>query len=80
MGRALLDLFGGDEHIELVHAVVAPGSVHDGQTVPGLAAGSLRYAHDWTQAPPIDVVIDFSSPVALAHTLDRSGTQEPKIQ
>lgn len=75
MGRALLGLLVGDEHIELVHAVVAPGSVHDGQPVPGSAAGFLRYAHDWLHAPPIDVVIDFSSPAALAHALDHCLAQ-----
>jgi len=70
MGRALLDLLGEDGRAELVHAVVAPGSAHDGQPVPGFAAGSLRYAHDWAQAPPLDVIIDFSSPGALALALD----------
>lgn len=70
MGHALLDLLGADAGIELVHAVVAPGSVHDGQPVPGLATGSLRYAHDWTLAPPIDVIVDFSNPAALARALD----------
>lgn len=70
MGRVLLDLLGEDAGIELVHAVVSPDSVHDGQPIPGAAAGSLRYAHDWTRAPPIDVVVDFSSPAALALALD----------
>ena len=69
MGRALLDLLGEDSRVELVHAVVAPGSAHDGQAVPGFA-DSLQYAHNWTQAPPLDVVIDFSSPAALALALD----------
>lgn len=70
MGHALLDLLGEDARFELVHAVVAPGSVHDGQPVPAAATGSLRYAHDWTQAPPIDVIVDFSGPAALALALD----------
>ncbi|MBQ4853726.1 4-hydroxy-tetrahydrodipicolinate reductase [Rhodanobacter sp. B2A1Ga4] len=70
MGRALLDLLGEDARFELVHAVVSPGSIHDSQPVPGFAAAALRYAHDWTQAPPIDVIIDFSSPAALALALD----------
>jgi len=72
MGRALLDLLGEDERFELVHAVVAPGSAIDGQPVfPGAAnANSLRYAHDWSRAPAIDVVVDFSSPAALTPVLD----------
>ena len=70
MGRALLDLLGADGDAELVHAVVAPGSIHAGQPVPGVANGTLRYAHDWTQAPPIDVIVDFSTPAALGAALD----------
>jgi 4-hydroxy-tetrahydrodipicolinate reductase len=70
MGHALLSLLGDDARFELVHAVVAPDSPHDGQPVSACTTGSLRYAHDWTQAPPIDVIVDFSSPVALALALD----------
>ncbi len=70
MGHALLELLGDDARFELVHAVVAPGSVHDGKPVSCGNAGLLRYAHDWTQAPPLDVVIDFSGPAALALALD----------
>lgn len=68
MGRALLGLLEADDKAELLHAVVAPGSIHDGQPVPG--AGALRYAHDWKQAPPLDVIVDFSSPAALEPALD----------
>jgi len=70
MGNALLDLLGEDARFELVHAVVAPGSADDGQPVSACTRGSLRYAHDWTQAPPLDVIVDFSSPAALALALD----------
>ena len=70
MGRALLDLLRADDHAELVHAVVRQGSVDDGRPVPGTAGGALRYTHDWTQAPPIDVVVDFSGPDALRSALD----------
>lgn len=70
MGHALLELLGGDSRFELVHAVVAPGSAHDGKPVFVGTAGSLRYAHDWTQAPSLDVIIDFSGPTALAPALD----------
>lgn len=69
MGRALLDLLGDDTRCELVHAVVAPGSTHDGQPVFA-TNDSLRYAHDWSQAPTLDVVIDFSGPAALTLALD----------
>jgi 4-hydroxy-tetrahydrodipicolinate reductase len=69
MGRALLDLLGDDTRFELVHAVVAPGSPHDGQPVFA-TGGSLHYAHGWNQAPTLDVVVDFSGPAALALALD----------
>jgi 4-hydroxy-tetrahydrodipicolinate reductase len=70
MGCALLSLLGEDTRFDLVHAVVAPGSAHDGQPVFAGDAQSLRYAHDWTHAPAIDVVIDFSGPAASAMALD----------
>ncbi|MGB3268602.1 MAG: 4-hydroxy-tetrahydrodipicolinate reductase [Rhodanobacter sp.] len=70
MGRALIELLHADEDAELVHAVVRPGSGDDGQLVPGAASGSLRYAHDWIHAPPIDVVVDFSGAAALEQALD----------
>jgi 4-hydroxy-tetrahydrodipicolinate reductase len=69
MGRALLSLLDEDTRFELVHAVVAPGSAHDGQPVFAGDVGSLRYAHDWSHAPVLDVVIDFSSPAALTLAL-----------
>jgi 4-hydroxy-tetrahydrodipicolinate reductase len=66
MGGALLSLLDGDARFELVHAVVAPGSFHDGKQV----FAGLHYSHDWAQAPAIDVVIDFSGPTALSAALD----------
>jgi 4-hydroxy-tetrahydrodipicolinate reductase len=77
MGRALLELLDGDGRFELVHAVVAPGSGHDGKLVG--TQGSLRYAHDWTQAPALDVVIDFSGPSALASALDHCLTHRSAL-
>ena len=69
MGGALLGLLQDDARFELIHAVVAAGSDRDGLPVhPGNSA--LRYSHGWEAAPPLDVVIDFSSPVALACALD----------
>ena len=69
MGGALLGLLQDDTRFELVHAVVATGSELDGLPVqPGKDA--LHYTHGWDGAPPLDVVIDFSSPVALASVLD----------
>lgn len=70
MGAALLALLADDARFELAHAVVAPGSAPDGTPVFAGSAPSLRYAHDWTQAPALDVVIDFSGPVALSAALD----------
>lgn len=70
MGAALLGLLRDDPRFELAHAVVAPGSEQDGLPVHPGDAGSLCYAHGWDDAPPLDVMIDFSSPVALAGALD----------
>jgi len=70
MGSALLGLLDGDTRFELAHAVVAPGSTQDGMPVFAGTTHPLRYVHDWTRAPEIDVVIDFSSPTALAAALD----------
>lgn len=70
MGVALLGLLQGDARFELAHAVVAPGSDRDGLPVRAEDADALRYAHGWNDAPPLDVVIDFSSPAALAGALD----------
>ncbi|WEN13849.1 4-hydroxy-tetrahydrodipicolinate reductase [Rhodanobacter sp. AS-Z3] len=70
MGRALLELLREDRRFELAHAVVAPDSPDDGQLVAPLTASNLRYAHSWSAAPVVDVVIDFSSPAALSAALD----------
>ena len=70
MGSALLNLLEGDARFELLHAVVAPGSAQDGKPVFAGSAHALRYAHDWTQVPALDVVIDFSGPAALVAALD----------
>ncbi|MFC5525962.1 4-hydroxy-tetrahydrodipicolinate reductase [Rhodanobacter ginsengisoli] len=70
MGGTLLGLLGGDARFELVHAVVAAGSAHDGLPVFAGLTDALRYAHDWSDAPPLDVVVDFSAPTALGATLD----------
>jgi 4-hydroxy-tetrahydrodipicolinate reductase len=70
MGSALMDLLCDDKRFELVHAVVAPGSSRAGQPVVAGHFGSLRYAQDWTEAPALDVVIDFSGPAGLSAALD----------
>lgn len=70
MGNALLTLLDGDARFELAHAVVAPGSPCDGQPVAPVGHGGLRFAHDWINAPALDVVIDFSGPAALPAMLD----------
>lgn len=74
MGCTLLSLLGDDARFELVHAVVAPGSAHDGQPIFAGDADSLRYTHDWKHASALDVVIDFSGPAALAVALDHCLT------
>lgn len=68
MGQALLSLLRTDGRFELAHAVVSPGSAHDGE--PVWFGRSLRHAHDWSQAPALDAVIDFSGPAGLAAALD----------
>lgn len=70
MGRALQGLLDEDRRFVLVYAVVAPGSPSDGQPVAPLTDDALRYAHGWSSAPAIDVVIDFSTPAALSSALD----------
>lgn len=74
MGSALLSLLNGDARFQLVHAVVAPGSAHDGMPVFAGSSHSLGFSHDWTTAPAIDVVIDFSEPAALAAVLEHCLT------
>ena len=68
MGQALLSLLRADGRFELAHAVVSPGSAHDGK--PVWLGQVLHYAHDWSCVPVLDVVIDFSGPAGLAATLD----------
>ena len=70
MGGALLELLGTDTRFELVHAIVAPHSPTVGTLVFGAGSGAVRYAKDWTAAPALDVVIDFSTPDGLASALD----------
>jgi 4-hydroxy-tetrahydrodipicolinate reductase len=70
MGRAILDLLEADTRFDLLHAVVAPGSRHDGEVVFAHSSKPLRYSHDWKSAPALDIVIDFSSPAALDAALD----------
>lgn len=65
MGSALLTLLRDDPRFQLAHAVVAPGSADDGQPAYAAEPSSLRFAHDWSAAPALDVVIDFSGPDAL---------------
>ena len=68
MGQALLSLLRADGRFELAHALVSPGSAHDGEPVwPGRGP---RYVHDWSRAPALDAVIDFSGPAGLAAALD----------
>ncbi|GLQ45779.1 4-hydroxy-tetrahydrodipicolinate reductase [Dyella lipolytica] len=69
MGRTLLALVREDRRFELVHAVVAAGSEHDGMPVYGELPTSLRYARDWDAAPAVDVVVDFSGPDGLSAAL-----------
>jgi len=70
MGSTLMSLLDRDPRFELAHAVVSPGSPHDGLPVFAGSPDSLCYAHDWGKARTIDVVIDFSGPAALTTVLD----------
>jgi 4-hydroxy-tetrahydrodipicolinate reductase len=69
MGAALLGLLQDDARFELCHAVVAAGSDLDGDPVYPGQNRSLHYTHGWESAPPLDVVVDFSNPSALAAAL-----------
>jgi 4-hydroxy-tetrahydrodipicolinate reductase len=70
MGSALRQLLDGDKRFELVHAVVSSASGRAGQPVFPGSTPSLRYAQDWSDAPGLDVVIDFSGPQGLGASLD----------
>lgn len=70
MGGALLELLGTDSRFELVHAVVAPHAPQSGSLLFGAGSSAVRYSQDWTTAPAVDVVIDFSTPAGLASALD----------
>jgi 4-hydroxy-tetrahydrodipicolinate reductase len=70
MGSALLGLLEGDQRFELIHAVVSPESSKDGQPIFAGGIIPLRYARDWSNAPALDVVIDFSGPTGLNAVLD----------
>jgi 4-hydroxy-tetrahydrodipicolinate reductase len=70
MGSGLLQLLEGDKRFSLVHAVVAPGSPYDGLSVFSSIPNALEYASDWSRAPALDVVIDFSGPAALDAALE----------
>lgn len=68
MGQAMLALLRDDARFALVHAVVAPDSTQVGE--PVWMGRALRYTPDWSNAPALDVIIDFSSPTGLAAALD----------
>ena len=70
MGIALLALLDGDKRFELIHAVVSSVSAKAGQPVFVGGTNPLRYAQDWTSAPTLDVVVDFSGPAGLGAALD----------
>ncbi|WP_049622345.1 4-hydroxy-tetrahydrodipicolinate reductase [Frateuria defendens] len=67
MGRVLIELLQHDRRFELVAALATPTNALQGTPVaPGSA---VRYAHDWSQVGPLDVVVDFSGPGGLAAAL-----------
>lgn len=70
MGQALQALLRSDRRFSLVHAVVTPGSEHDGVPVNRELDDSLCFAHDWSAAPVLDAVIDFSGPAGLRAALE----------
>lgn len=63
MGRTLVALVADDPRFELLHAAVEalPASLPDG--------GKLPYATDWSCAPALDVVVDFTGDAGLAAAL-----------
>jgi 4-hydroxy-tetrahydrodipicolinate reductase len=70
MGKALLSLIRDDTRFELVHAIVSFASIHAGKLVWPDDFSPLRFATGWTDAPTVDVVIDFSGPDGLEAALD----------
>ncbi len=69
MGRELIALLGDDPRFELLFAVVTSGSTLAGLPVFARESQGLRYACEWTGAPELDVVLDFSTPEASATVL-----------
>lgn len=71
MGRALVGLVTDDPRFVLAHVVVEAESRPSDQPAATVDAHrGPRYATDWTTAPPLDVIVDFSSETGLASALD----------
>ncbi len=71
MGRSLLERVRGHRRFDLAWAVVGPGSELLGQPVSTVATpDGLRYDAHWSDAPALDVVVDFSTPAGLSAALD----------
>lgn len=75
MGSALRQLLIDDRRFVLAHAVVAPDSPQLGLPVCPGDPESPFYSSDWTAAPALDVVVDFSGPQALESALDHCVAQ-----
>jgi 4-hydroxy-tetrahydrodipicolinate reductase len=75
-GRLVIDVLPEFQRVELVAAVVSPGSPLAGVSVPN-AAGGMTYSSDIVRAAALaDVTIDFSRPdisVAVAQACARAG-------
>lgn len=69
MGRTLVQLAVDDPRFVLVHAVVGTRASLAGQPIAE-GVDRLRYATDWSDAPAVDAVVDFSSETGLAAALD----------
>lgn len=70
MGSAVCALLVRDTRFALLHAVVAPESTRVDTPACADAPAGLRCARDWRDAPAVDVVVDFSTPVGLGTALD----------
>ncbi|MEP6899049.1 MAG: 4-hydroxy-tetrahydrodipicolinate reductase [Rhodanobacter sp.] len=70
MGSAIQGLLEDDTRFELAFAVTAAGTALDRRPTLVRQTDGARYSSDWTAAPPLDVVIDFSSPSAVGAALD----------
>ncbi len=69
MGQAILRLAAEDAEVEVVHALVRPGSAAVGR--PRSDGAGVYHSVDTARLAAVDVLVDFALPGALEHVLAR---------